>query len=243
MHLEKTKPGGSTDVVFWKAHLYMQESITPTLDILACVRLTTCMASVWCERGFSTMNLVKDKLQNRLTTSLLDDLMMINLNGPGLRSPEMSQLLERVHTRWLNIRARNVTKSHRERRVCNETADCVHSEDIDDLLEQSEDSADNNVVYIAEPGFMIMPAPDQEGFSALTGSRFRKDNKLVCVAYNFDNGWQTGKWESVSDRATRAEKELSAAVISVHIVNFSRVLHPLQLRLSLASYGMESNGA
>ena len=110
--------------------------------------------------------------------------MMINLNGPELRSPEMSQLLERMHTRWLNIRARNVMKSHRESRVRNETADCVHSKDIDDLLEplhgESEDSADNNVMYIAEPGFMIMPAPDQEGFSALTGSRFRRQEAGAC---------------------------------------------------------------
>ena len=60
---------------------------------------------------------------------------------------------------------------------------------------------------------------------------------MVRIAYNFDNGWQTGKWESVSDRATRAETELSAASFSVHIVNFNRVRHPLQL--SLASYGMD----
>ena len=55
------------------------------------------------------------------------------------------------------------------------------------------------------------------------------------------HGWQTGtrkpEWESVSDRATRAETELSAASFSVHIVNFNRVRHPLQL--SLASYGMD----
>ena len=57
------------------------------------------------------------------------------------------------------------------------------------------------------------------------------------IVYNFDNGWQTGKWESVSDRATRAEAELSAASFSVHIVNFNRIRHPLQL--SLASYGMD----
>jgi hypothetical protein len=35
-----------------------------------------------------------------------------------------------------------------------------------------------------------------------------------------------GKWESVSDRETRAEAELSPASFSVHIVNFNRVLQP-----------------
>ena len=75
----------------------MQESVTPTLDILVCVWLTTCMSSVWCERGFSLMNLIKNRLRNSLTTTLLDDLMMINLNGPKLNPPEMSQLLDRVY--------------------------------------------------------------------------------------------------------------------------------------------------
>jgi hypothetical protein len=70
---------------------------------------------------------------------------------------------------------------------------------------------------------MVMEAPDNNCFRELIGCRFRREGKLVRVAYKFDNGWQTGKWESVSDRATRAETELSAAVIAVHTVNFSKV--------------------
>jgi hypothetical protein len=34
-----------TDIEFWQAHLTMQHSITPNLDILVCMQLTTC---VWC---------------------------------------------------------------------------------------------------------------------------------------------------------------------------------------------------
>ena len=57
-----------------------------------------------------------------------------------------------------------------------------------------------------------MPAPDSNGFENLSGHRFRNDGNVVRVQpIIFDNGWQTGKWESVSDRATRAEAELSAA--------------------------------
>ncbi|KAJ8890975.1 hypothetical protein PR048_010484 [Dryococelus australis] len=37
-----------------------------------------------CERGFSQMNLVKNKLRSSLETESLDDLMMVNLNGPPL---------------------------------------------------------------------------------------------------------------------------------------------------------------
>ena len=102
-------------IEFWQAHLTMQHSITPNLDTLVCIRLTTCLASVWCERGFSAMNL-KSKIRNSLRTSLLDDLIMINLNGPRLNSEVMPALLEKVYACWIDIRARNVKKSHRESR-------------------------------------------------------------------------------------------------------------------------------
>ncbi len=61
------------------------------------------------------------------------------------------------------------------------------------------------------------------------------------IAYKFDKRWQTGKysgkWESESNRVTRPEAEVSEAASSVHLVNFNRARHPLQL--SLASYGMD----
>ena len=154
----------------------------------------------------------------------------------------MYQILDKAHTRWINVRARNVMKSHRESRTRKQTAEPENNEgdeveEIQPLHADTEHSADNNAVYIADIGFVVMPTPDQDSFKNLTGHRFRNGGKVVRIAYNFDNGWQTGKWESVSDRATRAETELSAASFSVHIVNFNRVRHPLQL--SLASYGMD----
>ncbi len=57
---------------------------------------------------------------------------------------------------------------------------------------------------------------------------------MVRIAYKFDKGWQTGKWESESSRVTRAEAEVSEAAFSVHFVNFNRAL-----QLSLASYCMD----
>ena len=190
------------------------------------------------------MNLIKNRLRNSLTTTLLDDLMMINLNGPKLNTPEMSQLLDRVYDRWINIRARNVKMSHRESRV-RVKEPTEHSKDIDSTVDEElqplqpdmEDSADNNVVYITAPGFAAIAALDEQSFKDLIGFRFRKAGTLVSVAYKFDNGWQTGKWESVSDRATRAEVVLSEPAFPVHIVNFSKVRH--QLQLSLASYGID----
>jgi len=84
---------------------------------------------------------------------------------------------------------------------------------------------------------LTMDAPDEESFKKLIGSKFKVGGVAVRVAYKFDNGWQTGKWESVSDRGTRADKEQSAAVVPVHTINFSRTRHLVQL--SLATYGME----
>ncbi|KAJ8874495.1 hypothetical protein PR048_025355 [Dryococelus australis] len=37
-----------------------------------------------CERGCSQMNLVKNKFRSSLETESLDELMMVNLNGPPL---------------------------------------------------------------------------------------------------------------------------------------------------------------
>ena len=171
------------------------------------------MSSVWCECGFSLMNPIKNRLQNRLTTTLLDDLMMINLNGPELNTPEMSQLLDRVYDRWINIRARNVKMSHRESRARDKkqtehSKDETVDEELQPLHSDVEESADNNVVYITAPGFTTIAALDEQSFKDLVSFRFRKAGSLVRVAYKFDNGWKTGKWESVSDRATRAESVL-----------------------------------
>ncbi len=44
------------------------------------------------------------------------------------------------------------------------------------------------------------------------------------VAYKFDNEWQTGKWESVTARATRADAEMDATPVTIHTVNFQKKL-------------------
>ncbi len=81
MVIEKRK-SGMTDAEFWRSHLTLEQPLTPSLDLLVWIRLTTCLATVWCERGYSTINLMNTKMRNRLKTSLLDDLMMINHDGP-----------------------------------------------------------------------------------------------------------------------------------------------------------------
>ena len=103
--------------------------------------------------------------------------------------------------------------SHRESRVRGKEPTERSSKDINETVDEElqplhpdmEDSADNNVVYITAPGFATIAALDEQSFKDLIGFRFRKAGTLVRVAYKFDNGWQTEKWESVIDRATRAD--------------------------------------
>ena len=204
------------------------------------------------------MNLIKSRIRNSLTTSLLDDLMMIYLNGPKLKSEKMSNLLEKVYTRWIDIRARNVKKSHRESRPrptsnkyeqqCEGSEESEHENEVEEVEEEGvedmqpglehEDSAENLVAYVVDAGFMTLDLPDEQSFKNLIGSKFRKGAMAVRVAYKFDNGWQTGKWESVSDRGTRADTVLSSVVVPVHTINFNKTRHLVQLPLS--TYGMEA---
>ena len=185
-------------------------------------------------------------MRNRLKTSLLDDLIMINLNGPDLRTTEMIQLLDRVYTQWISIRARNVKKSHRESRerviVALNTEDEEELElcepELEDVHESDEESADvNSVIYVPDPGFVTIPAPDDEGLQALIAQKFRQNRKSIHIAYKFDNGWQTGKWESVSDRVTRADAAEKSVLL--HTVKFNKDKRRYPLNLSLTTYGMD----
>ena len=46
------------------------------------IALVLCLSTVWYERGFSLMALIKTKLRNCMNTETLDALMMIAANGP-----------------------------------------------------------------------------------------------------------------------------------------------------------------
>ena len=252
--LSEKQRDSMSDKTFWKAHLTTQQSLTPSLDVLSSIRLTICLATVWCERGFSTMNLIKNKTRNSLKTKTLDDLMMCNLNGPPLDQKELvSQLLDKAYTRWISIRARNVKRSFRGARPKAKTARAAGGDKSDESSQDSEqDEVDsvqesgpadddleipNASAYVPDTGFVVLPLPSEAEFAALIIKKFKTEGKHVYVAYKFDNGWQTGKWDSVTSRATRAESALPAAQVEIHIVKIDRVRFPVQL--ALASYGME----
>lgn len=64
----------------------------PMLGDLLSIVATIPVSTASCERGFSSMNLMKHKLRTKLLVKNLNDLMMISLNGPSVKDfkPEKS---------------------------------------------------------------------------------------------------------------------------------------------------------
>ncbi len=75
-------------------------------------------------------------------------------------------------------------------------------------------------MYGPDKGFVVMPEPKDTEFACLIGQKFRQAGRHIRVAYKFDNERQTGKWESVTARATRADAESDATPMTIHTVNF-----------------------
>ena len=55
-----------------------KDTSLPSIKKLACFFLVLCLSTVWCERGFSLMALIKTKLRNGLGKEALDACMMIS---------------------------------------------------------------------------------------------------------------------------------------------------------------------
>ena len=110
-------------------------------------------------------------------------------------------------------------------------------EELEEEADDVEEGITNPAVYVPDTGFVVMQEPNEADFASLIGRKFRKAGKHVRVAYKFDNEWQTGRWESVIARATRAETELAAIQVAIHTVKFQKSRY--QLKLVLALYGME----
>ena len=85
------------------------------------VFLVRALSSVPCERGFSTMSIVKGKLRNCLSVKTVDALMMVHLNGPKEKDypndfeayqKAHDDLIERAIEHWKEKKKRNANKSH-----------------------------------------------------------------------------------------------------------------------------------
>jgi hypothetical protein len=116
--LWKAKKSGMKTEDFWSTFVISDE---PNIDLLQLVELflVVVLSSVECERLFSAMNLTKDKMRTRILADLLNDLMMIKLNGPqchGKDSPfdpeALTCLIDRAYTMWKQRKVRCVKLSH-----------------------------------------------------------------------------------------------------------------------------------
>ena len=60
-----------------------KDNALPSIKKLVCVYLVLYISTVWCERGFSLMALIKTKLRNRLGAESLGAFMMISSRRPS----------------------------------------------------------------------------------------------------------------------------------------------------------------
>lgn len=68
------------DYTVWKKTNSIRENLQSLYQVLSCLIISTAA----CERGFSAMNLVHNKLRNKLDTSTVADVLMLKLNGPTI---------------------------------------------------------------------------------------------------------------------------------------------------------------
>ena len=79
----------------------------PNLLKLVSLALTAPIHTSDCERGFSAQNQVKTSSRNRLSSTRLDDLLVIKLEGGLMSDFDFSEAL--VH--WCNAKARRIFTS------------------------------------------------------------------------------------------------------------------------------------
>ena len=89
----------------------------PDVKRLNCIFCVLCLTTVWCERGFSLMAIIKTKLRNRLSITTLDSLMMIASNGVSITDHgEMEKLITEALVHWKGKCARCIARSHENKK-------------------------------------------------------------------------------------------------------------------------------
>ena len=91
----------------------LAEDALPDVKRLACFFLVLCLSTVWCERGFSLMAMIKTKLRNCMNIETLDALMQIASNRPEVSDTEaIMELIEEAYQEWLKLQKRCLARSH-----------------------------------------------------------------------------------------------------------------------------------
>ncbi|KAK3270392.1 hypothetical protein CYMTET_21210 [Cymbomonas tetramitiformis] len=101
---------------FWE-HYFKSARHCSTFDQIlriVAVRMILPLANAPCERGFSCMNGIKTDKRNRMGSSLLSMLMMVNINGPAISDKRaVHDICMRAYKLWCAAKARNSGKSVR----------------------------------------------------------------------------------------------------------------------------------
>ena len=85
----------------------------PDVKVLCSIHCIVCLSTVWCERGFSLMSIIKTKLRNCLNIETLDAHMMTSSNGPNLDDTEAcDQLISEALEHWKGKVKRCIARSH-----------------------------------------------------------------------------------------------------------------------------------
>lgn len=95
----------------------------PNLSKLLGVIAVLPTSTASCERGFSTMNLIKDKFRSMLQTESMNDLMMINMNGPNLVNFDPTKSVEHW---YFETKGQRHVQGHRQATTNSATTSAVH---------------------------------------------------------------------------------------------------------------------
>lgn len=71
----------------------LETSSLADAKMLLSISLVLCLSTVWCERGFSLMAIIKTKLRNCMNMETLDALMMVSMHSPEFTDPVAVALL------------------------------------------------------------------------------------------------------------------------------------------------------
>ncbi len=115
--LDARKQNMNTDD-FWADFLNDEPAYSfPDIRRLVQLFLVIVLSSVSCERFFSEMNLTKTNSRTRMLTRLLNNFMMIKLNGPvctGVVSAAFTSLISRAYDMWKSRKQRLPKRSRTE---------------------------------------------------------------------------------------------------------------------------------
>jgi hypothetical protein len=154
--MKEAKKNGKETTVFWSSFLQDEPVITfPDIRRFVELFLVIVLSSVECERHFSQMNLTKSLQRARMLTGLLNDLLMIKLNGPdcqGKDSEEFTSLIERTYVWWKSLKFRNPKRSRtaerperrKRKKTCLDDVRIDRSIDNNDSHQSGEQSDDED---------------------------------------------------------------------------------------------------